>query len=147
MKKIILLLLLFSCALPLSNDYEFPKVYCLEDLNFLIKHKIEYVRGYKGDIIEYFDNRQTPYTTWETKKGNCADKALLFIDQANKQFGYEGNFLCIDGPNGYHAIVRINNKFYDPTNATVYKDSDMKYDIMYEIEYYWIMDIAKYLKK
>lgn len=90
----------------------------LEKLHFVnnaVNYHVKYVTDYTNNgVVEKWQNAQT---TFDTRKGDCEDYAILkmaILQKAN--FNHEMNVVvvAIKKTNGYHAVlsVKLNDKFY-----------------------------------
>ena len=57
--------------------------------------------------------KKLPEETFRDRTGDCEDFALLLCYFAN-ELGENMKLVTVKGENGYHAIVRLNGKYYEP---------------------------------
>ncbi len=111
-------LLFLGCTImmewPTDWDYRMPD----ETGNSTVENAYDWVAQniqYKSDEE---DSWQLPHETYEIRTGDCEDQALLllYIFYAECKIE-EAEFIIIDNEIlEDHAVVRINETYYDPTN-------------------------------
>lgn len=99
-----LIIVFMSCELEFKSDDSW---YEWEIMN-LVHDTIEYV----PDSVNfgYAEYWQSPEQTRITKKGDCEDFSIYMLSLL--EYGYLYGYNTKAG--GQHAVVKINNKFFDP---------------------------------
>lgn len=94
-----------------------PKFKNIENVNTWCYNKIQYVSDKESTGYDEFF--KTPERTLKDKTGDCDDYAILLLYIVKQRFNIEGEFISVKTENSFHAIARINGKFYDPTNNCI----------------------------
>jgi len=86
----------------------------------------------------------SPALTLATKEGDCEDHALLFMYLAHaRHLASDPELVGIIQQDGVgHAIVRIGDTYYDPTNGTTYSAALMTDSMLFTLSYGQAMYIA-----
>lgn len=85
----------------------------------------------------YTEYWASPEQTFSAKQGDCKAYALLFMYYAYSRHLAAGpEFVAIENSSGLgHAIVRIGDTYYDPTNGTEESASSMSRPVWYTLNY------------
>jgi Bacterial transglutaminase-like cysteine proteinase BTLCP len=88
----------------------------------------------------------SPQQTFDADKGDCDDKAILFMYFAyTRGLSRDLYFLGVTLPNGAgHALVEDGARCYDPTNGTSYPVSAMSDRVLYRLNYGQTLFIASH---
>ena len=86
----------------------------------------------------------SPEQTFDAGCGDCDDKAILFMYFAYTQgLMTEVQFVGVVLPDGNgHAVVRQDDRYYDPTRGVSYPVSSLSGTILYRLNYGQVMYIA-----
>ena len=88
----------------------------------------------------------SPQQTFDADKGDCDDKAILFMYFAyTRDLSRDLYFLGVTLPSGAgHALVEDGSLCYDPTNGTSYPMSSMNDSVQYRLNYGQTLFIASH---
>ncbi len=88
----------------------------------------------------------SPQQTFDAHKGDCDDKAILFMYFAyTRDLSRDPYLLGVTLPDGAgHALVEVSDRCYDPTNGTSYPISSMNYHVLYRLNYGQTLFIASH---
>jgi hypothetical protein len=88
----------------------------------------------------------SPEQTFNAGKGDCEDKAILFMYFAyTRELMREVYLVGIVLPNGKgHALVRQDDRYFDPTRGVSYPVSSQSGTVMYRLNYGQVMYIASH---
>jgi hypothetical protein len=104
--------------------------------------------AYASDTSEWGHEEYwaSPEQTFNAGKGDCDDKAILFMYFAYTQgLMRDVHLVGIVLPNGNgHAIVRQDDRYYDPTRGVSYPVSSQSGTVMYRLNYGQVMYIASH---
>jgi hypothetical protein len=104
--------------------------------------------GYASDSAEWGHEEYwaSPEQTFDAGRGDCDDKAILFMYFAyTRGLMKQVQFVGITLPDGNgHAIVRQDDRYYDPTLGVSYPASMLNGYILYRLNYGQTMYIASH---
>ena len=104
--------------------------------------------GYTSDSSEWGHEEYwaSPQQTFAAGRGDCDDKAILFMYFAHTRgLMRDVQFVGIVLPDGEgHAIVRQDDRYYDPSRGVSYPVSSMKGSPMYRLNYGQTLYIASH---
>jgi len=111
-----------------------PKVNSIEEANTWVYKNITYV--------VHNDNRwHSPSETLALKKGVCRDMSLLVMKIVYDSLGTASRLVLLKPKSGiiWHAIVRCNGQYFDPTNGQSGTEMEMYWNDFYEdaVLYYY----------
>jgi hypothetical protein len=94
----------------------------------------------------YTDYWASPEQTFSAKQGDCKAYSLLFMYFVHsRHLDAEPELVAIQNSSGVgHAIVRIGDTYYDPTNGTQGTASEMTRPVWYTVNYGQAMYIANH---
>lgn len=105
-------LIIINCSLYLDES-KIPKFNSVSEVNIWVHSNIIYVTDIKN--YNYYDYWASPQEVIDKMSGDCEDHAILMMKICADQFGFLGDLIIISNDGRDHALVKINNKYYDPT--------------------------------
>lgn len=138
MLLIIAVILIAGCSDVSYSFRRYPET--PEEVMMYVHNEISYVRDiYSVGKDEYW---QSPSETLRWRTGDCEDKAILMMYILKEDLGIDSSLYIIRDPEwpSWHAVVRIDKIFYDPTKNEIFSIYD--YDIVRSYSYSLTMLIA-----
>lgn len=77
---------------------------------------------------------QLPEETYQKKTGDCEDSALLFMCFA-WDMGFNPKMAIGYNNNGYHAIVKISDIYYDSNSMRTWSGAELPYTVFEVLSY------------